>query len=407
MSGALTGLRILDLTRILAGPVATQILGDLGAEVIKVERPGSGDDTRRWGPPYLDNGDDETVGESAYYLSANRNKHSITLDLSRPEGQALARRLVAECDVLIENFKVGDLARRGLGYDALKDDFPGLIYCSISGFGQTGPYAARAGYDMLAQAMGGLMSITGDEHGDPAKVGVAIADVMTGMYANIAILAALRHREATGEGQYIDMALLDCQVAWLANAGMNYLVGGPEHMPRRMGTTHPNIVPYQALPASDGYFMLAIGNDSQFRKFCDFAGLDGVADDPRFATNDARVRHRETLIAMLRSITEKQPIAHWLDGLAPLGVPAGPVNDIAQVFADPQVVDRGMRIDMPHPASANGTVPLIASPIRLSRTPVDYRRPPPTLGQDTEAVLSTLLALDAEEIAALSAAGVI
>ncbi|MDJ0951900.1 MAG: CaiB/BaiF CoA-transferase family protein, partial [Alphaproteobacteria bacterium] len=298
MTAPLTGIRVLDLTRILAGPTATQLLGDLGCDVIKVERPGAGDDTRTWGPPFLEGADGEDSSESAYYLSANRNKRSLTLDLSRPEGQALLKRLVAKSDILIENFKVGDLARRGLGYDQLKDDFPALIYCSITGFGQTGPYAPRAGYDMVAQAMGGIMSITGDEEGEPAKVGVAIADVMCGMYVVAAVLAALHHRDRSGQGQYIDAALLDTQVAWLINQGMNYLVGGAGHVPGRMGTAHPNIVPYQALPASDGYFVLAVGNDSQFRKFCTFAQVPALADDDRFATNAARVRNRRTLIPL-------------------------------------------------------------------------------------------------------------
>ncbi len=407
MTAPLTGIRVLDLTRILAGPTATQLLGDLGCDVIKVERPGAGDDTRTWGPPFLEGADGEDSSESAYYLSANRNKRSLTLDLSRPEGQALLKRLVAKSDILIENFKVGDLARRGLGYDQLKDDFPALIYCSITGFGQTGPYAPRAGYDMVAQAMGGIMSITGDEEGEPAKVGVAIADVMCGMYVVAAVLAALHHRDRSGQGQYIDAALLDTQVAWLINQGMNYLVGGAGHVPGRMGTAHPNIVPYQALPASDGYFVLAVGNDSQFRKFCTFAQVPALADDDRFATNAARVRNRRTLIPLLRDVTQAKPVQFWLEELTALGVPASPVNRVDQVFADPQVAHRGMQIEMPHPLAKDGTVPLIASPLRLSETPVDYRHAPPTLGQHTDEVLREVLEMDDDEIAALRDEGVV
>ncbi len=407
MTAPLNGLRILDLTRILAGPTATQLLGDLGCDVIKIERAGAGDDTRKWGPPYLAGKDGEDTTESAYYLSANRNKRSVTLDLARPEGQAILKRLLAKSDVLMENFKVGDLARRGLAYDQIKDEFPRLVYCSITGFGQTGPYAPRAGYDMVAQAIGGVMSITGDENGEPAKVGVGIADVMCGMYAVTAILAALRHRDETGRGQHIDAALLDTQVAWLINAGMNYLIGGDDHVQGRMGTAHPNIVPYQALPASDGYFILAVGNDSQFRKFCELAAVAELADDPRFTTNALRVRNRTALIPMLREVTQTKPVKFWLDGLAPLAVPASPVNSIDQVFADPQVVHRGMRMEMPHPLAKDGTVPLIANPIRMSETPVDYRHAPPTMGQHTDEVLTELLDMDAGEIAALRDAGVI
>ncbi len=407
MTAPLHGLRVLDLTRILAGPTATQLLGDLGCDVIKIERAGAGDDTRKWGPPYLAGKDGEDTTESAYYLSANRNKRSVTLDLSRPEGQAILKRLIAQSDVLMENFKVGDLARRGLAYDQIKDEFPRLVYCSITGFGQTGPYAPRAGYDMVAQAIGGVMSITGDENGEPAKVGVGIADVMCGMYAVTAILAALRHRDETGRGQHIDAALLDTQVAWLINAGMNYLIGGDEHVQGRMGTAHPNIVPYQALPASDGYFILAVGNDSQFRKFCELAAVAELADDPRFTTNALRVRNRTALIPMLREVTQTKPVKFWLDGLAPLAVPASPVNSIDQVFADPQVVHRGMRMEMPHPLAKDGAVPLIANPIRLSETPVDYRHAPPTMGQHTDEVLTELLDMDADEIAALRDQGVI
>jgi len=404
MAGPLDGIRVFDMTRILAGPTATQILGDLGADVIKVERPGAGDDTRKWGPPYLKDGDGNDTSESAYYLAANRNKRSISIALETSEGQALARRLIAKCDVLFENFKVGNLARYGLAYDQLKDAMPRLIYCSLTGFGQTGPYAPRAGYDLLAQAMGGIMSITGEKDGEPVKVGIAIADIMTGMYANTAILAALHHRERSGRGQHIDMALLDSQVAWLVNAGMSYLVAG--EVPIAWGTAHATIVPYQAFPTADGFFILAVGNDSQFRKFCNFAGAPELADDPRFRTNPDRVGNRDTLVALIREITAKQPTAHWLDGLEPLGVPAGPVNTIDRVFADPQVRHRGMQIEMAHPLAA-APVPMIASPMKLSETPVDYRRPPPTAGQHTDEVLRELLGLDKDEIAGLHARGVV
>ncbi|MHA1568205.1 MAG: CaiB/BaiF CoA transferase family protein [Alphaproteobacteria bacterium] len=404
MTGPLHGLRVFDMTRILAGPTATQVLGDLGADIIKVERPGAGDDTRGWGPPYLRDGDGNDTGESAYFLAANRNKRSLTLALEKPEGQALAKRLLAGCDVLFENFKVGDLARYGLAYDQLKDEFPGLIYCSLTGFGQDGPYAPRPGYDLLAQAMGGLFSITGEEAGPPVKVGVAIADIMTGMYSNIAILAALRHREATGRGQHIDMALLDTQVSWLVNEGMNHLLAG--RVPKALGTAHATIVPYQAFPAADGFFILAIGNDSQFRRFCEFAGLAELADDARFRANSDRVANREALIPLIREATAKQPTSSWIEGLEGIGVPACPVNTIDKVFADPQVQYRGMRIEMEH-ALANEPIPLIASPIRMSETPVDYRRPPPYLGQHTEAVLGELLGLDRVAVGGLRERGVI
>ncbi len=398
MAGPLDGIRVFDLTRILAGPTATQILGDLGADIIKVERPGAGDDTRKWGPPYMRDEAGNDTQESAYYLSANRNKRSITIALEKPEGQALAKRLIAECDVLFENFKVGSLAKHGLAYDQLKDEFPGLIYCSLTGFGQDGPYAPRAGYDLLAQAMGGLFSITGEEGGGPVKVGVAIADLMAGMYCNTAILAALHHRRESGRGQHIDMALLDTQVAWLVNEGMNYLVGG--RLPKALGTAHATIVPYQAFPSSDGFFVLAIGNDAQFRRFCEFAGLDGVADDSRFRTNPDRVSNRDALIPLIGEATSGRTTQDWLDGLEDAGVPASPVNDIEQVFADPQVRHRGMRVEMEH-VLAGGKVPFIASPIRMSDSPVDYRRPPPFLGQHTEEVLAELLGMDLAEIGGL------
>ncbi len=404
-SGPLAGLRVFDLTRILAGPTATQLLGDLGAEVIKIEQPGKGDDTRKWGPPFVTDETGAETGESAYYLSSNRNKRSVTLDIAKPEGQALARRLIAKCDILVENFKTGGLAKYGLAYDDLKDDHPGLIYCSITGFGQTGPYAPRAGYDYLAQGMGGIMSLTGEPEGEPIKVGIGIADIMCGMYAASAILAALHHRTQTGRGQWIDLALLDTQVAWLTYEGLNYLTSGK--LPKRVGNEHPNIVPYKTLPAADGHFILAAGNDAQFRRFCDFAGDAALADDPRFATNAQRVRNREALYALLPDLTRKKPVADWVEGLSAIGVPAGPVNELSQVFADPQVLERGMKQSMPYEGAAGGRVNLIGNPIKLSETPVDYRHAPPKMGADSEAVLRELLGMEAEEIAALRDSGAI
>ncbi|MEQ8968014.1 MAG: CaiB/BaiF CoA-transferase family protein [Azospirillaceae bacterium] len=404
--GPLQGLRILDLTRILAGPTCTQLLGDLGADVIKVERPGQGDDTRRWGPPYVRDADGADTTESAYYLCANRNKRSVTLDIAKPEGQALIRRLAEDSDVLIENFKTGALDRYGLGPGDFARSHPGLVYCSISGFGRTGPYKDRAGYDFLIQAMGGIMSVTGEADGRPMKVGVGIADVMCGMYAAVSILAALRHRDATGQGQHIDLSLFDSQISWLINAGLNYLTSSD--VPARLGNGHPNIVPYQAMPAADGWFVLAVGNDSQYRRFCDFAGVGHLADDPRFATNADRVRNRAILVPELEAITRRQPIDHWVAGLEALGVPCGPINTLDRVFADPQAVHRGMKIEMDHPlAGGDGTVSLIGNPVRMSATPVAYRHAPPTLGQHTDEVLAERLGLDAGERDRLRRDGVI
>lgn len=403
--GPLAGIRILDLSRILAGPICTQLLGDMGADVIKVERAGAGDDTRQWGPPYVRNADGADTSESAYYLCANRNKRSVAVDLGRAEGQDLVRRLAAECDVLIENFKLGGLKKYGLAYDDLKDACPRLVYCSITGFGQDGPYAHRPGYDFMIQAMGGIMSITGQPDGDPTKVGVAMADVMSGMYAATAVLAALNHRQRSGRGQYIDVSLLDCQVSWLVNAALNYLTSGDT--PRRMGNGHPNIVPYEVFPASDGYFALAVGNDGQFRRFCEVAGVPAYGVDTRFATNTARVNHREELVPMLRRITVTRATADWLKGLEAVGVPCGPVNDIAQVFADPQVKHRNMRIAMDHPLAGSGTVDLVANPLRFSETPVSYRRAPPLLGQHTGELLAEVLGVDDATLAGLREKGVI
>ena len=395
MSGPLHGIRIFDLTRILAGPSATQVLADLGADVIKVERPGAGDDVRGWGPPFLKDASGEETTESVYFNAANRNKRSITLNLADPAGQQLARRLIAKCDVLFENYKVGDLAKYGLAYEQIKDEMPGLIYCSLTGFGQTGPYAGRAGFDLVVQAMGGLMSITGPVSGEPVKVGVGIADIMTGMYCNIAILAALRHRDTTGQGQHIDLSLLDSQVAWLVNEGMNHLHTGGR--PKPWGTAHATIVPYQVFPTADGSMILAVGNDRQFVKFCQFAGVPELAEDPRFATNPARVDNREACVAAVAALTQKRERAYWLDGLAPLGVPCGPVNHVDEAFANEQVQARGMRIEIEHPATGKPE-PYIASPIRMSETPVAYNRPAPMLGEHTGEVLAELLDLGEDEV---------
>ena len=404
--GALSGIRVLDLSRVLAGPWCGQNLADLGAEVIKVERPGSGDDTRQWGPPYLKDRDGNDSREAAYFLCANRNKESLTIDFTQPEGQRLVRELAAKSDVLIENFKVGGLAAYGLDYASLKAVNPKLIYCSITGFGQDGPYASRAGYDFMVQGLGGLMSLTGQPDGSegagPVKVGVALTDVLTGLYASIAILAALQYREREGVGQHIDTALLDVQVACLANQALNYLTTG--RAPQRLGNAHPNIVPYQSFPTADGDFILTVGNDGQFRKFAQVAGKPEWADDPRFTTNRARVEHRAELIPLIRQVTVFKTSAQWLAELEAVGVPCGPINDLAQVFADPQVIARGLKVEMPH---AVGSVPQVASPLRLSASPVDYRLPPPQLGEHSAQVLARVLGLSAAEIAALQGNGVV
>jgi len=401
--GALTGLRVLDLSRVLAGPWATQMLGDLGADVVKIERPGCGDDTRAWGPHYVTDGDGKPTRESAYFLSANRNKRSIAVDLTHPQGQALARDLALKADVVVENFKVGGLAKHGLAYDDLKGANPGLIYCSITGFGQTGPYARNAGYDFQIQAMGGLMSLTGAPDGQPMKTGVAISDIMCGMYASSAILAALHHKTATGQGQYIDLSLLDCQVAWLANQGLNYLTSGVA--PTRLGNAHPNIVPYQVMASSDGYFVLAVGNDDQFARFCDFAGLHALASDARYATNNARVNNRAELMPLIEAVTRQHPTRYWLDGLEPRHVPCGPVNDVAQAFADPQVRHRGMEIELPHAPAGGKAVKMIANPIKMSATPAQHVRSAPGLGEHTGEVLGEWLGLGADDLEKLSRSG--
>jgi crotonobetainyl-CoA:carnitine CoA-transferase CaiB-like acyl-CoA transferase len=387
----LTGVRVLDLSRVLAGPWAGQLLADLGADVVKVEKPGAGDDTRAWGPPYLKDASGRDTTEASYFLCANRNKRSVAIDIATPEGQAQVRALAQQADVLLENFKVGGLQRYGLDYASLKEANPCLVYCSITGFGQTGPYAARAGYDFLIQGMGGLMSVTGQPDGEPGagpqKVGVALTDIMTGLYATIAVQAALAEREKSGLGQHIDLALLDVQIACLANQASNYLAGGL--VPRRMGNAHPNIVPYQAFPTADGDIILAVGNDGQFAKFCAVAGKPEWSSDERFASNAQRVANRAVLVPLLRQATVMRTSADWIAALEAAGVPCGPINRIDEVFADPQVVARGLRIALPHPLA--GQVPLVANPIRLSGSPVAYQRPPPLLGEHTEEVLAQWL----------------
>ncbi len=412
----LSGVRVLDLSRVLAGPWCTQTLADLGADVIKVERPSSahhagGDDTRGWGPPFLKDRTGADTSDAAYYFGTNRNKRSITVDIARPDGQALIRRLVLHSDVFVENYKVGDMARYGLDFASLHAIDSRLVYCSVTGFGQTGPYCERAGYDYAVQGMGGLMSVTGPSRseiaddasgGGPQKVGVAVADLFTGLYASTAILAALRHRDATGEGQAIDMALLDTQIAMLANLGAGYLATGVA--PQRMGNAHQNIVPYQVFEVADGHLILAVGNDGQFARFCDVAGRTEIALDPRFTCNADRVRHRAELVPLLSALMKTRSRCAWLASLEAANVPCGPINDLAEVFADPQVQARRMTVRMPHPTA--GQVDLVASPIKLSATPVQYRRAPPLLGQHTDQVLIEL-GLCETEIAQLRVAGTI
>lgn len=394
MPGALSHLRILDLSRVLAGPWAGQLFADMGAEVIKVEHPKGGDDTRAWGPPFLKDASGGDTTESAYYLSANRGKRSVTIDFTVPEGQDLIRRLAARSDVVLENFKVGGLARYGLDYAGLKTVKPDIVYCSITGFGQDGPYAQRAGYDFLIQGMGGLMSLTGAPDGEPMKAGVALTDIFTGMYAGFAVLAALAHRDRTGQGQHIDLALLDVQVAVLANQASNYLVGG--QTPRRLGNAHPNIVPYQAFATLDGHIILAVGNDGQFRRFCEVAGCPELAGDPRYATNAGRVGNRKGLVPVLETLIAARTSGDWIDALEAAQVPCGPINTLAEVFSDPQVRHRGMALTLPHPIS--GAVTLAANPVKMSETPVTCERPPPILGADTADVLEELLGLAPDEI---------
>ncbi len=393
----LAGLRVLDLTRVLAGPWCTQNLADLGAEVIKVERPGAGDDTRGWGPPYLRDGHRADTEDAAYFGAANRNKESIILDIGTAQGADVVRQLVSRCDILVENFKVGGLQKYGLDYESLQAINPALIYCSITGFGQTGPYASRPGYDFMIQGLGGLMSLTGEPGGEPQKAGVAVADVMTGMYATVAVLAAVLERHRSGLGQHLDIALLDCQVAMMANQNMNYLCTG--QAPKRPGNAHQNLVPYQVFEASDGHLIVAVGNDAQFRSFAQELGHPEWADNPRFARNSGRVTHREELVPLLARVMLSRTRDNWLLALESAGIPAGPINTMEQVYQDPQVAARGLRLDLP--TGQGGQLPSVASPLRLSATPVQYRSAPPRLGEHTREVLSRVLELSPDKVEAL------
>ena len=408
MSGPLADLTVLDLSRVLAGPWCTQLLADLGATVIKIERPGTGDDTRAWGPPYLKDAQGrEDTTEAAYYLSCNRGKLSVAVDFTQPEGQRIVLDLARQADALVENYKVGGLAKYGLDYTSVAAINPRLVYCSITGFGQDGPYADRAGYDFIIQGMAGFMSVTGERDdlpgGGPQKAGIAISDLMTGMYATVAILGALAHRDRTGQGQWIDTCLFDSAVAMMATLNLNYLVTGKA--PRRAGNAHQNIVPYQVFQCADGPLILAVGNDAQFAKFCDVAGRSEWARDPRYATNAERVRRRDEIVPLIGDVMRTRPWREWLDALEPLGVPCGSINTLAEVFADPQLLARSLRFDLPHPLA--GVVPQVATPIRYSTTPLAYDRAPPLLGADTESVLTERLALDRATIDALAAGGVI
>ncbi len=397
-SGPLRGLRVLDLTRVLAGPTCTQMLGDMGAEVIKIERPESGDDTRGFAPPVWPG-----TEESAYFLGVNRNKKSLTLDIAKEEGQAIIHQLLETCDILVENFKVGALAKYGLGFDQLKSKYPGLIYCSITGFGQTGPYAPRPGYDALIQGMGGVMSLTGEPEGLPQKVGVPVADLFAGLYGCIGILAALRHRERTGQGQQIDIGMLDTSVAWLANQGMNYLATGEN--PPRLGNQHPNIAPYQVFPTKDGHIVLSVGNDPTFERFCKSFGCEAMLADPRFATNAERVANRDAVTATLTPVMQSKTTAEWVAALEERKIGCGPINKLSDVFADPHVKARGCTVDLTLSNGANVTV--IANPVRLSATPADYRIAPPLLGEHSEEVLTGLLGMTEAEVQALKDKGVV
>ncbi len=407
MDAALSNLRVLDMSRILAGPWASQILADMGAEVIKIERPGQGDDTRSWGPPYAKDQQGNDTSESAYYLSTNRGKKSVTVDITQKAGQRIIQQLVRESDVVLENFKVGGLKKYGLDYESLNKINPRLIYCSITGFGQTGPYARRPGYDFAIQGMGGLMSITGlpDDvsGGGPQKVGVALADVTTGLYATIAILAAITNRYETGEGQYIDLALLDVQAAVLANQAMNYFTTG--QAPGRLGNKHPNIVPYQSFATANGYIILAVGNDEQFARFCNLANNAELAEDVRFVTNKERVRNRKVLIPIIEKIMKQRSSEEWLQQLDEEIIPCGPINSIDKVFANEQIQHRAMQLNMKHPTAEE--ISMVANPIQFSKTPNSYERPPPLLGEHTEEILSELLEMDRDEIEALKNTGVV
>ena len=407
MPAPLSHLVVLDLTRVLAGPWCTQLLAVLGAEVVKIEKPGSGDDTRSWGPPFLKDRDGRDTGEAGYYLACNRGKKSVAIDFTKAAGADLVRALAKDADIVVENFKVGGLTKYGLDQASLAALNPRLVYCSITGFGQTGPYAERAGYDFIIQGMGGFMSVTGERDdlpgGGPQKAGIAISDLMTGMYACTAILAAIAHREAGGRGQHIDANLFDTQVAMMAVMNMNYLVSGV--VPGRAGNAHQNIVPYQVFACADGHLILAVGNDAQFARFCEVAGKPDWPRDPRFAVNAERVRRRDELVPMIAAVVRERTQRDWLTALEAVGVPCGPINRLDRVFADPQVRSRGMRLDLPHPLS--GTVPQVGNPLRFSQTPVAYTRAPPLLGEHTAPVLRDRLGLSDQALEKLTAGGVI
>ncbi len=391
----LEDINILDLTRVLAGPTSTQILGDLGANIIKIERPLSGDDSRNLGPPYLDKNLKKPM-ESSYFLSVNRNKNSVELDFTKKEGQELAKKLIKKCDVLVENFRAGNLKQYGLDYKSIKKINPEIIYCSITGFGQNGPYSKRGGYDYLVQAMGGIMSITGEKKGNPTKIGVGVSDIITGLYSTIGILSALRFKEVTGKGQHLDISLMDSQVSWLSYVAQNYLISG--EIPKRIGNDHPSIVPYQTVKAKDGLMVLAIANDRQFKEFCEYAKISNLINDPKFKTNSSRVKNRCDLNKIINKIIKKKTIKQWVEGLVKVNVPCGPINNIKQVFEDKQVKSRKMVISMKHSKSKNKKIKLIANPINFSESKIQYKKPPPILGQDTISVLKKFLKLDSKDL---------
>ena len=394
----LQGINVLDLTRVLAGPTSTQILGDLGANIIKVERPLSGDDSRNLGPPYLDKNSKSPM-ESAYFLSVNRNKNSVEIDLTKKEGQELAKKLVMKCDILVENFRAGNLKQYGLDYNSIKKINPKIIYCSITGFGQSGPYSKRGGYDYLVQAMGGIMSITGENKGTPTKIGVGVSDIITGLYSCIAILSALRFKEQTGQGQHLDISLMDSQVSWLSYVAQGYLVSGT--IPKRIGNDHPSIVPYQTVQAKDGLMVLAIANDRQFKAFCNFAKIPSIYLDPNFKTNSSRVKNRDKLNKLIKKVMKTKTIKQWVKGLTEINVPCGPINNIKQVFADQQVKSRKMVISMKHPKSKNKKLKLIGSPMNFSKSKIKYKKSPPLLGEDTEKILKQYLKLSKRDLSKL------
>ena len=391
----LEDINIFDLTRVLAGPTSTQILGDLGANIIKIERPLSGDDSRNLGPPYLDKNLKKPM-ESSYFLSVNRNKNSVELDFTKKEGQTLAKKLIKKCDVLVENFRAGNLKQYGLDYKSIKKINPEIIYCSITGFGQNGPYSKRGGYDYLVQAMGGIMSITGEKKGNPTKIGVGVSDIITGLYSTIGILSALRFKELTGKGQHLDISLMDSQVSWLSYVAQNYLISG--EIPKRIGNDHPSIVPYQTVKAKDGLMVLAIANDRQFKEFCEYAKISNLINDPKFKTNSSRVKNRCDLNKIINKIIKKKTIKQWVEGLVKVNVPCGPINNIQQVFEDKQVKSRKMVISMKHSKSKNKKIKLIANPINFSESKIQYKKPPPKLGQDTITVLKKFLKLDSKDL---------